>query len=160
MTNLFEASRPDGRADWRVIYEALVRLQPGKTVSHAVLLRELESNDTGRLYRAVARANRELWLQDQKSVESVRGIGYRMLPVEEMTNQALRFKKKSRRQIGNAVSVSNATDVLALTGEDRETALRLRGALLTMANAMDNTIARVADHEERITRLERNNVPR
>lgn len=156
MTGLFQPNRPDGRSDWRVVYDIVSPMAHGETVSHQRLLQELDTDDTGRLYRAVARTKRELWRQDQKSIGNVRGAGYRVLKTEEMSTQALMYKKKSRRQIGNAVSVSNATDILNLSGADRENALRLRGALLTMANAMDQTIKKVADHEERIARLERN----
>lgn len=156
MGDMFKTSRKDGRSDWRVVYDLFVQMQPGDTIESAKLLAALETEDRSRMYRAVQRANRELWAKDYRSVDSVKGVGYRMLrPVEHVT-QAMAYRRRSRRQLGNAVASSRATDLVGMEDDDRREAIRVRGALMVLAQAMDETQARVRDHEARIRALEGN----
>lgn len=154
MGDLFKTSRADGRSDWRVVYDLFVQMQPGDTIESAKLLSALETEDRSRMYRAVQRANRELWAKDDRSVDSVKGVGYRMLQPGEHVSQAMAYRRRSRRQLGNAVAVSQATDLASMEDSDRQEAIRVRGALMVLAQAMDETQARVRDHEARIRALE------
>jgi hypothetical protein len=111
MSDLFKAKRPDGRSDWRVVFDRVAQLQPGEEISHKELLEELGTTDRTVLYRAVPRANRELWKTKLRSLDAVRGKGYRLLHANEHIIQAERYKTKSRRQMGNALAVMEATDL-------------------------------------------------
>jgi len=154
VTGLFRSSREDGRADWRVVFDRLNQMRSGDVVTHVHLRDLLGTEDNARMYRAVQRAKAELWSSRQTSIDSIRGVGYRMLAASEMERQAMQYKRRSRKQLGNAVSVVQATDLDQLTSEERGLTLRTRGVLLALAQAMDETMVKVADHEERLRKLE------
>ncbi len=154
MGDLFRPSRPDGRSDWRVVYDIFREMSPTDTVESGKLLAALGTDDRSRMYRAVQRANRELWAKDERSMESVKGVGYRMLRAGEHVSQAMAYRRKSRRQLGNAVQVARAADLTALPDDERRDVVRVQAALVVLANAMDQTMAKVADHELRLRALE------
>ena len=136
MPDLFQAKRPDGRSDWRVVYDRVAQLQPGDEISHKELLEELGTTDRTVLYRAVSRANRELWKTK-----------YRPLYASEHTIQAEGYKTKSRRQMGNALAVMEATDLEQLDSEDRNWALKVTAGIRLLANVLDQHTARLARHD-------------
>lgn len=154
MGDLFEPTRSDGRSQWRVVFDLFDSMQPGEQVETEAILTALGITDRTIMYRAIGRAKRELWASREKSVDSIKGYGYRVLHADEMTKQALAYKRRSRRQLNNAVAVASATNVTALNGEALNEALQTRRALMVLAHAMDRTIAKVNDHEQRIARLE------
>jgi hypothetical protein len=154
MTGLFQSRREDGRADWRVAYDLIKTRQRGETITLEELAKELDTEDRGRISRAVIAARKRLWKHDQMSVDSVRGEGYRILQPNEHTDQALEIKMKASRQLDNSVMASQSTDLLALSQEERETAINVRGALMALADAVTKTALKVQDHEARIRRLE------
>lgn len=154
MSDLFKASREDGRSDWRVVYDLFTAMEVGEQIPHETLLTALGTDDRARMYRAVARANRELWARATRSVDSVKGYGYRILRPSEHAGQAMVYKRKSRRQLSNAIAVANATDDSSLDPVQRNEAFLVRRSLMVLAQAMDRTVEKLADHEERIARLE------
>jgi hypothetical protein len=147
MSDLFKAKRPDGRSDWRVVFDRVAQLQPGEEISHKELLEELGTTDRTVLYRAVSRANRELWKTKLRSLDAVRGKGYRLLHANEHTIQAEGYKTKSRRQMGNALAVMEATDLEQLDSEGRNWALQVTAGMRLLASVLDQHTARLARHD-------------
>ena len=152
---LFQPSRADGRADWRVIFDLVEGMEPGVEVKHETLLKELETTDRQRLYRAVGRANRELWATRSRSLGAVKGIGYRMLYANEMPTLSESYRKQGRRKVSNAVAVIDATDLGALDKTDREWVVKVQGGMHMLAAAMDAQIAKTRHHQQLIDDLTR-----
>lgn len=154
-TGLFQPSREDGRADWRVVFDLVEGLVPGTEVKHQTLLDALETTDRQRLYRAVGRANRELWATRSRSLGAVKGVGYRMLLANEMPTLAESYRRQGRRKVSNAVAVIDATDLGELDKSDREWVLKVQNGMHMLAAAMDAQIARTRKHQELIEDLTR-----
>ena len=114
----------------------MAQLQPGEEISHKELLEELGTTDRTVLYRAVSRANRELWKTKLRSLDAVRGKGYRLLHANEHTIQAEGYKTKSRRQMGNALAVMEATDLEQLDSEGRNWALQVTAGMRLLASVL------------------------
>jgi hypothetical protein len=152
---LFQPSREDGRADWRVVFDRVEGMAPGEEIKHDALLAELGTDDRQRLYRAVGRANRELWSTRSRSLGAVKGVGYRMLHAREMPTLAESYRKQGRRKVSNAVAVIDATDLGALDKENREWVVKVQGGMHLLAAAMDAQIARSQRHQELIENLTR-----
>lgn len=150
---LFQPSRDDGRADWRVVFDLVEGIEPGAEIKHQALLEALETGDRQRLYRAVGRANKELWATRSRSLGAVKGIGYRMLLAQEMPTLAESYRKQGRRKVSNAVAVIDATDLGALEKADREWVVKVQGGMHMLAAAMDAQIARTRKHQELIEDL-------
>lgn len=153
MSDLFQPQRADGKSDWRVVHEIFVALKPGEVVSLQTILDALETTDRSRMYRAVQRAKQELW-ESQQSIDSIKGVGYQLLQASEFEKQSLSYKRRSRRQLGKAIRVANATPLAELDSPDRVRMIHFQSAMVALGRAMDQTMAQVADHEERIRRLE------
>lgn len=151
---LFQPSRADGRSDWRVVFDVLEKLAFGEEVSHDDLMAELGTDDRGRLYRAVNRANRELWKTRDRSVGVVKGHGYRMLHPQEMEPLANGYRKQARRKMSSAVAVIDATDLNHLDDQQREWIVKVQAGLHLLARAMDSHAARLAKHDDLINKLQ------
>lgn len=150
---LFQPSREDGRADWRVVFDLVEGMEPGTEIKHQMLLDALETSDRQRLYRAVGRANKELWATRSRSLGAVKGIGYRMLLAQEMPTLAESYRKQGRRKVSNAVAVIDATDLGALDKGNREWVVKVQGGMHMLAAAMDAQMARTRRHQELIEGL-------
>lgn len=153
-TGLFQSSREDGRSDWRVVFDLVEKLQFGEEIEHATLLTELDTKDRNRMYRAVGRANRELWATRSRSLAVVKGHGYKMLRAEENEILANSYRKQARRKMGSAVAVMDATDLAELNDRQREWAVKVQGGLRMLAAAMDEHAAKLTRHEELINSLQ------
>jgi hypothetical protein len=152
-SGLFQASRPDGRSDWRVVFDRVADVEYWAEVTHDELLAELETEDRGRLYRAVGRANRELWKTREKSLAVVRGKGYRVLHPSEHERLAEGYKQQARKRMGNSVAVMQATNLSELSSQEREWAVRVTAGLMTLARVMDEHAAKLARHDELLSEL-------
>lgn len=152
---LFQPSREDGRADWRVVFDLVEGMEPGTEIKHQDLLGALETEDRQRLYRAVGRANKELWATRSRSLGAVKGVGYRMLLAQEMPALSESYRKQGRRKVSNAVAVIDATDLGALDKTNREWVVKVQGGMHMLAAAMDAQIARSQKHQELIENLTR-----
>ena len=152
-SGLFQPSRPDGRSDWRVVFDQVADLDYGAEVTHEELLAELESDDRGRMYRAVARANRELWKTREKSLAVVRGKGDRILHPSEHERLAEGYKQQARKRMSNAVAVMQGTNLSVLSPQEREWAVQVTSGLMMLARVMDEHAAKLARHEELLTEL-------
>lgn len=152
---LFRASRPDGRSDWRVVFDLIDGRDPGYEIEHATILEALGTDNRSRMYRAVQRANRELWATRNRSLAVVKGVGYRVLRAEEHLPLANNYRRQARKRMTNAVSVMEATDLDALGPEARKFAVEVTGAFRAMTEALGAVAARVAHHDDLIRSVQK-----
>ena len=90
MSELFTASRLDGRSDRQVIYDA-IHLAPPETLYsddqlRAILGEGLKATLTisvGRIYGAVASANKPLLQKQRRYLQRMKGYGYRLVRSDE-----------------------------------------------------------------------------
>lgn len=153
-TGLFQPSRPDGRSDWRVVFDLVESMSPDEEISHEKLMAELDTDEMQRLYRAVNRANKELWKTRDRSLAVVKGAGYRMLRAEEMEVLANGYRRQARRKMSNAVAVIDATDMNQLNDQQREWIAKVQSGLHMLARAMDTHSRRLAKHDDMIQNLQ------
>jgi hypothetical protein len=158
----FRAKRPDGRAEWRVVYDFVADAKPDDQFSYAILGTALGTNDRHRVQDAVRRANRELWKQRNRSLVNIPQRGYRVLRAVEHEDQATAYQRRSRKQMQSAVAVITATDLSELTDPQRNRTLAVAGVFVNMMRMVDYHSRKLAHHdqliqdlENRITQLER-----
>lgn len=149
----FQPKRPDGRAEWRVIFDVVQDAEPGRIFSYAEFGNALESEDKSLIYRAATRCNRELWRSRSRSLCNVRGVGYKLLLPQEHEGQALDYQGSARRKVNNAVSVMKATNLSALTNSERDRTLRVSALLVAMCRSIDWHTERLARHDDLIKEL-------
>lgn len=150
---LFQPHREDGRAEWRVIFDLVADLDYGQEITHQQLLDELDTDDRKRIYRAVTRANKELWTTRSKSLAVILGKGYRILHPLEHERLAETYKQQARSRMGNAVAVMRSTNLSALTNQEREWAVQVTAGLTLLARVMDEHAAKLAHHEQLLDEL-------
>jgi hypothetical protein len=139
----FKSRRDDGRADWRVVLDELLKLSPGESVSHDTLAALLDASSMAKVHSAARRARRELWRSYHRSVENVRGEGYRMLHAQEHRRQADAYRSRGRRQVGQALSVVKATNLSELDSAEREWTVKVETGLTLLGTAMDDVMIKV-----------------
>lgn len=156
MSQLFTPKRADGKAEWRVVYELLLPPPIGREVTFDELCEALgrPRDDLRPVYRAVTRAARELRRFHQRSVESVSGMGYRVLHPREHELQARRYHRASQRRLTTGLEVVKATDMALLTDQERGRAVSLAVVLHTMCAEIDRLDARQRRTETMVAKLE------
>lgn len=152
---IFKVKRPDGLPEWQVVYDLVKGMPPGDIVSYDTLLAALETNDKHVVYSAVARANKHLWVNDNRSLRVVPKTGYRMLEPLEHEKQSNQFRLQGKRKIKNALAVMKATDLTALTNEQQNWVTKLVTGLSLMAAAVDAHAAKLSEHDSLIKSLSR-----
>jgi hypothetical protein len=129
-----------------MVYEDLLAsAEPGSVITYAqleeLLGREFAPN-RGPLYRARQTLGelRHRWL------EAVSGVGYRVIEPTEHVRVSAGYRRKSRRQVGMAIRVLDATDLEKLTPD----------ALATYDEQKKMTFAlwAIFAHESRLRRIE------
>jgi hypothetical protein len=149
----FIAKREDGRALWQVVFDAVHADPPDTIYSYADIGRMLETDERHDIYSAVGRCNRELWRRAQRSLQNMRGIGYRMLKPQEHEVQAMDYQDRGRRKMHNAVSIIRATDLAALNDLERTHVLQIESVLVAMGRAIDHHSQRLTRHDEILREL-------
>jgi hypothetical protein len=155
MSTMFTAKSADGRAQWRILFDYVVSLTPGDTMTYDALFRLLEVDNRKHVYQIVAITNRQLWSKAQRSLSIVRHVGYRILKAEEHEIQALDLQTQARRRMDSAVSVMRATDLRVLAPDRRDWVLRLTAGLVQVARAIDAHSEQLATHDGLIRDLAR-----
>jgi hypothetical protein len=149
----FIAKREDGRALWEVVFDA-VHLDPPTTMySYDDIGRMIDTDKRHDIYSAVGRCNRELWKRAQRSLQNVRGLGYRMLKPQEHEVQAMDYQDRGRRKMNNAVAIIRATDLAALNDFERTHVLQIESVLVAMGRAVDHHAQRLTRHDEILREL-------
>jgi hypothetical protein len=153
MSGLFKPKRPDGRAEWKVVFDIVKDAEPGRIIIYAELAAALESDSRDRIHRAVRRCNRELWRIRNRSLGNLRGVGYRLLLPTEHEDQALEFQGSARRKVSSAVSIMKAVDLAMMSNSERDRALRVSALLVAMARSVDWHAERLSRHDDLIREL-------
>lgn len=156
MADLFSPRRPDGRAEWRVVYDAVATLPYGTDVKFSDLAEWLETDDRARAHRAVRRCNRQFTQESKPRIlGNVRGYGYRVLQPTDYAPAALALQRSARRRMTNAVDLIRTAPLKDMTPTQREWAHRVQMILI------DNELRLRAqedwqhDAEQRLQELER-----
>lgn len=142
------------RAEWVLVYEALTKLGVGDTLPFedldALLGRDFR-NDRNPIYRAT----KELEVNDKRTVDSVRGVGYRIVEAREHEGLARRHHKRSRRQLTKAVAKAASADRAALTVEERKRIDGMELSLRQHAQMIRRLSERDEQREQQIKTLRR-----
>lgn len=124
---------------WRLVYDAIAKLEVDGTISYLDLVRLTDLDIAASrpyLYRAV----RELEIQQQRTMECVRTIGYRVVAANEHERLVRRdiksIHRKSKRAYSKTVNVRRDE----LTPEERR--------------RIDDQQLKLAQHEEMLKRLD------
>lgn len=152
---LFSPKRPDGRAEWRVLYDHIIAsMKPDDTITYKELGKLLSTRDRPHIHRVMGQAKRKLWATASRSMMVVPNVGYRMLRAEEHEAQAKGYQIRGRRSLGTAVSVIRATDLSELTAQQRNWTLQVQAGLVMMAQAVDALAKKQAQHDDLIKELQ------
>lgn len=156
MADLFSARRPDGRAEWRVIYDHAVSLPYGTDVKFTDIAELLETDDRNRAHRAVGRCNRQFTQENKPRVlGNVRGIGYRVLQPADYATAALSIQKSARRKMTNAVDLMRTAPLQDMNPSQREWAHRVTMVLIDNELRLRSQEEWQKDAERRLSELER-----
>lgn len=156
MTDLFSPHRPDGRAEWRVIYDHAVRLPYGTDLSFEEIAKLLETDDRPRAHRAVTRCNKQFTREAvPRLLGNVRGIGYRVLRPSDYAPAAIALQAQGRRKITNAVDLMRTAPIADMTPAQRDWAHKVTLVLMDNELRLRTQEQWQQDAEERLAELER-----
>jgi hypothetical protein len=156
MADLFSPLRPDGRAEWRVIYDAVADLPYGSDVPFTQLAKLLESDDRSRIYRAVRRCNRQFTQESKPRVlGSVRSVGYRVLQPADYAPAALGFQRQARRKMTTAVDIMRTAPLEDMTPGQRDWAHKVTLVLMDNELRLRSQEQWQREAERRLAELER-----
>ncbi len=133
--------------EWRLIYD---RLFSGADFGSVVTYEQLD-DVLGRPFldnrSPIYRARTHLGDMRQRWIESVPGVGYRVIEASEHIDAAQRHKRRAKRQLGLMVKVAEVTDLSRLTPEEL-----MRFDTQAKVNQMLYMVA--VHHERRLSRIE------
>lgn len=156
MADLFSARRPDGRAEWRVIYDHAIELLYGTDVKFTEIAELLETDDRSRAHRAVRRCNRQFTQENKPRVlGNVRGVGYRVLQPGDYAPAAMNIQRQARRKITRAVDLIRTAPLNDMTPGQRDWAHRVEMVLIDNDIRLRSQEQWQKEAERRLTELER-----
>ncbi len=124
-------------AEWRMVYDHARTLNPGDLITYtelAAILGLPDDADRDRLRKPVYRAQRELELNDRRTLVNVVNEGYRMAKATEHGDLAKHHTKKAIRQHRKAIRRGDAADRSLLTPEE---AKQIDGIVMTSQRTLD-----------------------
>lgn len=155
MTDLFSPHRADGRAEWRVVYDEILKQPYGHQLLFEELETLLETHDRNRIHRAVSHCNRVLTRESVPRVlGNVRGIGYRILAPGEYTPQALNLQKQARKRMTSAVDLMRTAPTEDMTPAQRQWAHQVTMVLIDNDLRLKNQETWRKEAESRLKELE------
>jgi hypothetical protein len=156
MPDLFSPRRPDGRAEWRVVYDHVINLPYGTDVKFPQLAEWLDTDDRSRVHRAVRRCNRQFTEEDKPRVlGNVRGVGYRVLQPGDYAPTALAIQRQARRKMTSAVDLMRTAPLTDMTPGQRAWAHKVTMVLVDNELRMRSHEQWQKDAERRLGELER-----
>lgn len=156
MADLFSPRRPDGRAEWRVVYDHAVSLPYGTDVKFALLAELLETDDRARAHRAVRRCNRQFTQESKPRIlGNVRGVGYRVLQPVDYAPAALGIQRQARRKMTSAVDLMRTAPLQDMNASQREWAHRVTMVLIDNELRLRSQEDWQREAERRLQELER-----
>ena len=155
--HLFAARREDGRAEWKVVYDRVARMDYGDLLPFAELAELLASEDKSRAYRAVRECNRHLLKSGAvpRYLVPERGLGYRVLRPEDYTPVALVKKDIATRKLSEAVDLMKSAPLREMSPQARAWAEQVTMHLADHELRMMGMEQRQAFADERLSELER-----
>jgi ribosomal protein L18E len=155
MADLFSPRRSDGRAEWRVIYDAVVDLAYGTDVSYKQIAAWLDSDDRARAHRAVRRCNRQFTQESKARVlGNVRGVGYRVFQPADYAPAAMSIQRQARRRITSAVDLMRTAPLQDMTPAQRDWAHKVTMVLVDNELRLRSQEQWQKDAERRLSELE------
>jgi hypothetical protein len=156
MTDLFSPKRPDGRAEWRVIYDQALKLAYGDDLTFANIAELLETKDRARAHRAIRRCNQQ-FIRESRSLilGSVRGAGYRILRPSDYAPAALAYQTQASRKMTTAVDLMRAAPLIDMTPAQQSWAHKVYLVLCDNDLRLRTQEQWRHDAEKRLTELER-----
>lgn len=141
MTHPFE---PIGeKARWRLLYEVMAAAEVDSVVSYADLADALDLDAIGGrqiIQQAMSRAGRELLEKNNRAVESVRGVGYRVVRPEEQLRLAQYHQQRASKSLVRGSRTVRHVDFNGMDAGTRhafEVTGRALGALIDMNRRLD-----------------------
>src|SRR5262249_24472980 len=156
MTDLFSPRRADGRAEWRVVYDATVNLPYGTDVPFKLLAGLLDDDDRDRMYRAVRRANKQFVTENKPRIlGNVRGTGYRILQPAEYAPHAMAYQVQARQKMTTAVDLMRTAPLNDMTTGQRDWAHKVYMVLADNELRLRSQEQWQSEAEKRLIELER-----
>ena len=156
MTDLFSPRRPDGRAEWRVIYDAAGKLAYGADLTFDDITKLLDTDDRARAHRAVRRCNQQFTRENTPRVlGNVRGAGYRVLRPSDYAPAAMAYQVQARRKMTNAVDLMRAAPLTDMTPSQRDWAHKVYLVLCDNELRLRSQEQWQSEAEKRLAELER-----
>lgn len=140
------------QAEWKIVYAKLRTLGVDQVISYETLtdlLGRRFEDDRNPIYRAT----RELEETDHKTVENVRGRGYRVIHPSEHEKLAKGHVRKSHRQLKKAGGKVASADRSALTPEERRRLDALEANIKATHGAVLALNRKVSDHDEALEKI-------
>ena len=147
----FKASRPDGRSDIRVLLD-LVKDQPAGTAYSFDELREALQVGTGRKFaepairNAVSRSFRKMLKEQQRTLHSLKGYGYRLAFAQDHMRLAEERKHRANVQMGRGLLTLQQVrwdEMDAATRAAHEGTLMIVSALIEQQRALERRMSRI-----------------
>ncbi len=118
MTKPFE---PVGeRPQWQIVYDRIVTMEIGDTISHQELQALLPDAPRASLGTALAKAVRQVEDNRKRTLANVRSVGYRMVEASEHEALARGRHKRAKRQLSSASRKLRSADRSRLTPDERK----------------------------------------
>ena len=102
------------QARWRVLHDVVRQAAYGRSYSYAELNALAGVTDIRTERWILLRTRTELLRHDQRYLDNVRGVGYRIVRAGEHLDVAHAYRRRSMRQAGKSVKVLEATDLAAV----------------------------------------------
>ncbi|WP_435109766.1 helix-turn-helix domain-containing protein [Nocardiopsis synnemataformans] len=142
------------RPEWQMIYDHVVLLAPGDVFTHGEL-DQLLGRDFRSSRSPIYDAMRRLEQSNQRTLATVVGVGYRVASASEHEGLARSHQKRSRRQLGKAVSKASSADRSALAPQERQRIDALEMSLRQQADMIQRLDTRTAKQAEELKKLRR-----
>lgn len=138
MTAPFQPKSETGTAQWEIIYGYLQGLPYGHVATYDDVLTATDI-DLRVNRQPIYRAMKELEANDQKTLESVHKVGYKVAEPKEHETLARRHHKSARRQVDKAVRKARSANRALLNPTER-----------AQIDAVEMTLSRHADAIRRL----------
>ena len=156
MADLFSPRRPDGRAEWRVVYEHAISLSYGSDLSFDEIAKLLDTDDRPRAHRAVLRCNKQFTRENiPRILGNVRGAGYRVLKPSEYATAAIALQVQGRRKVSNALDLMRTAPINDMSPQAQEWAHKVTLVLMDNELRLRSQEQWQQTAEQRLTQLER-----
>lgn len=156
MTDLFSPHRPDGRAEWKVVYDHALPLPYGTDVTFDELTKLLETGDRPRAHRAVRRCNQQFCREEiPRVLGNVRGTGYRVFRPSDYATAAVALQTQARRKVTSAVDLMRTAPTEDMTPSQRDWAHKVTMCLMDNEIRLRSQERWQSSAEQRLAELER-----